>query len=136
MRPDMHINDASTASGLSPRMIRHYEKLGLIRAVGRREKGHRLYTEADLLRLRFVAAARDLGFELNEIRDYLALWEDQNRPGVEIVQEALATVHQLNKKIAAVEVMRASFLDLARRCQSADRPQAPAIDNALEAARF
>ncbi len=88
----MNIGAASEASGISQRMIRHYEKIGLIPAPPRRDSGYRDYGEADVHRLRFIANARDVGFPIEDIRDFLRLWGNSRRASAEV--KALALDHR------------------------------------------
>ncbi|PVX30615.1 Cu(I)-responsive transcriptional regulator [Sphingomonas pokkalii] len=124
----MNIGQASTASGVSQRMIRHYEKIGLIPEPPRRDSGYRDYAEADVARLRFVAHARDLGFPIDEIRALLGLWQDRGRSSADVKALALARADELGRKARILEDMRATLLDLAERCQGDDRPDCPILD--------
>jgi len=124
----MNIGQASRASGVSERMIRHYEKIGLIPAAARRDSGYRDYAQGDVDRLRFIAQARDLGFPIDEIGTLLALWSDRHRASAEVKALALARAEQLQRKAAALESMRRSLLDLATRCHGDDRPDCPIIE--------
>lgn len=124
----MNIGQASTASGVSQRMIRHYEKIGLIPEPPRRDSGYRNYAEADVARLRFVAHARDLGFPIDEIRALLGLWQDRGRSSADVKALALARADELGRKARILEDMRATLLDLAERCQGDDRPDCPILD--------
>ena len=124
----MNIGQASEASGVSQRMIRHYEAIGLIPAPARRESGYRDYAEADVHRLRFIANARDLGFDTNEISELLALWNDGQRASAEVKKLALARADALQAKARKLEAMRKVLLDLAGRCTGGDRPDCPIID--------
>ena len=124
----MNIGQASKASGVSQRMIRHYEKLGLIPTPPRRDSGYRDYADADLHRLRFIANARDLGFPIAEIETLLALWSDRSRSSGEVKQLAEARAAELGQKARALEAMRATLLDLAHRCHGDSRPDCPILD--------
>jgi len=124
----MKIGDASQASGVSQRMIRHYEKIGLMPAPARRDSGYRDYSDRDVHRLRFIANARDLGFPIDEIRALLALWEDRSRSSSEVKALAQARAEELGRKAAMLDQMRSVLLDLARRCHGDDRPDCPIID--------
>jgi MerR family copper efflux transcriptional regulator len=124
----MNIGQASDASGVSQRMIRHYEKIGLIPAPPRRDSGYRDYDRADVSRLRFVAHARDLGFPIEEIRALLGLWADKDRSSADVKALATARAAELGRKVQALEAMRATLLDLATRCHGDERPDCPIIE--------
>lgn len=124
----MNIGGASKASGVSQRMIRHYEKIGLIPAPPRRDSGYRDYSPADVARLRFIANARDLGFPIEEIGTLLSLWSDKERASAEVKALALARADELHRKAEALEAMRRSLLDLAEKCHGNDRPDCPIIE--------
>lgn len=124
----MNIGQASDASGVSHRMIRHYEKIALIPSPLRRESGYRDYSQADVARLRFVAHARDLGFPIEEIRSLLGLWQDNDRSSADVKTLATARAEELGRKAQALELMRSTLLDLAARCHGDDRPDCPIID--------
>lgn len=124
----MNIGEVAQASGVSQRMIRHYEKIGLIPAPARRESGYRTYAESDVHRLRFIANARDLGFPIEEIAALLALWQDRNRSSAEVKSIAIARATELGRKAAALQSLRDSLLDLAERCHGDDRPDCPILD--------
>jgi len=124
----MKIGEAAAASGVSQRMIRHYEAIGLIPAPARRDSNYRDYAAADVHRLRFVANARDLGFDTDEMRELLALWNDGQRASAEVKKLALARADALHAKALKLEAMRKALLDLAGRCAGSDRPDCPIID--------
>ena len=124
----MNIGQASEASGVSQRMIRHYEKIGLIPHAPRRDSGYRDYSPADLHRLRFIANARDLGFPIEEIRTLLTLWSDRGRSSAEVKALASARAEELHRKAVALEAMRRTLLDLAERCHGDMRPDCPIIE--------
>jgi Cu(I)-responsive transcriptional regulator len=124
----MNIGQASKASGVSQRMIRHYEKIALIPAAARRDSGYRDYDARDVARLRFIAKARDLGFGIEEIGTLLSLWSDSSRASGDVKALALARADELRRKAAALEAMRGALLDLAGRCHGDDRPDCPILD--------
>ncbi len=125
----MNIGKASRASGVSGRMIRHYESIGLIPPPARRDSGYRDYSDADVHRLRFAANARDLGFPIDEIRELLSLWEDDQRTSSDVKQLALARAAELGRKAEALAAMRGTLLDLAAKCHGGDRPDCPIIES-------
>lgn len=124
----MNIGAASKASGVSQRMIRHYEKIGLIPAPLRRDSGYRDYADADVHRLRFIANARDLGFPIEDIRGLLGLWSNSQRASAEVKALAIARAEELGRKAEALQALRRTLLELAERCHGDDRPDCPIIE--------
>ena len=123
----MKIGEASIASGVSQRMIRHYEKIGLVPAASRRDSGYRDYDERDVHTLRFIGRARDLGFPIEEIRTLLGLWHDRHRSSADVKQLALARAAELKRKAKELDEMRRSLEHLAARCHGDDRPDCPIL---------
>lgn len=124
----MNIGQAAQASGVSERMIRHYEKIGLVPPAARRDSGYRDYGSHDVHRLRFIANARDLGFGIEEIGTLLSLWSDRNRASSEVKAMALAQASELGHKAQALEHMRQTLLALADQCHGDQRPDCPILD--------
>ncbi|MDE8654640.1 Cu(I)-responsive transcriptional regulator [Novosphingobium album (ex Liu et al. 2023)] len=124
----MNIGAASQASGVSQRMIRHYEKIGLIPPPARRDSGYRDYADADVHRLRFIANARDLGFPIEEIRGLLGLWDNRQRASAEVKALAVARAEEFGRKAEALQALRRTLLELADRCHGDDRPDCPIIE--------
>jgi MerR family copper efflux transcriptional regulator len=124
----VNIGNAARMSGVSERMIRHYEKIGLVPPAARRDSGYRTYSFADIERFRFIANARDLGFPVEEIADLLALWSDRNRSSADVKKLALARAEELHRKARALDAMRRSLLDLAERCHGDERPECPILE--------
>jgi Cu(I)-responsive transcriptional regulator len=124
----MNIGQAASASGVSAKMIRHYESVGLLPAAARTESGYRQYSERDLHTLRFIRRSRDLGFSLDEIRDLLSLWHDRRRPSRQV--KALAQVHleDLEHKLAELQAMKQTLQHLVHCCHGDDRPDCPILD--------
>lgn len=125
----MNIGQAAAASGVSAKMIRHYEGIGLLPAAERSESGYRQYGERELHALRFVRRGRDLGFSLDEIGQLLALWQDRSRPSREVKALASAHVSALDAKIAEMQAMRATLENLVQHCHGDDRPDCPILDS-------
>ncbi|MCT2398115.1 Cu(I)-responsive transcriptional regulator [Novosphingobium mangrovi (ex Huang et al. 2023)] len=130
----MNIGLASTRSGVSQRMIRHYERIGLVPPPARRDSGYRDYDERDVHRLRFIANARDLGFSVAEIATLLGLWEDRERASAEVKHLALEHIEALDEKIAKLQAMRATLNELAERCHGDERPDCPILSELANAA--
>ena len=123
----MKIGEASTSSGISQRMIRHYEKIGLIPAAARRVSGYRDYDQRDVHTLRFIGRARDLGFPIEEIRQLVALWHDRARSSADVKALALARADELRRKALELEEMRRSLEHLASQCHGDARPDCPIL---------
>jgi len=123
----MKIGKASTASGISDRMIRHYEKIDLIAPAARHDSGYRDYDDRDIHRLRFIGRARDLGFPIEEIRQLLALWQDRSRSSADVKALALARAAELKRKVRELEAMRGALDKLAADCRGDHRPDCPIL---------
>jgi len=124
-----NIGEAAQASGVSAKMIRHYESLGLIRQANRTFSGYRLYTEEDVHVLRFIKRARTLGFSVSEIEELLRLWQDRTRPSREVKRIALAQAAELDVRIREMEAMKRTLEDLAEHCHGDHRPECPILDD-------
>lgn len=123
----MNIGQASDATGVSAKMIRYYEEIGLIRPPTRTQAGYRIYCENDLHMLRFVRRARDLGFAVAEIADLVALWQDRSRASGEVKRIAMDHIVALEAKAATLRAMSATLCDLAERCHGDMRPDCPIL---------
>ena len=128
----MNIGQAARASGVSAKMIRHYEGMGLLPPAQRSEAGYRQYGERELHTLRFVRRARDLGFSLDEIRQLLELWGNRARSSKQVKALAAAHVDALNQKIAELQAMKATLQTLVQHCHGDERPDCPILES-LEA---
>ena len=123
----MKIGEASAASEISERMIRHYEKIGLMPPAARRESGYRDYESRDVHTLTFIGRARDLGFSIDEIRKLLELWQDRSRASQDVKALALTRAAELKRKERALHEMRRSLEHLADSCHGDERPDCPII---------
>ena len=130
----MQIGQASRVSGVSTKMIRHYEAIGLIPRPDRRDSNYRDYGPEDIHRLGFVRRARDLGFSIAEIRDLLRLWGNRRRSSRDVKALTLGHIGDLDAKIAALEEMRSTLAHLAQCCDGDNRPGCPIIDTLSGAA--
>jgi len=123
----MTIGEAARASGVSEKMIRHYEAIGLLHPA-RQTNGYRSYAAPDIAVLRFIRHARDLAFPLEDIRRLLALWHDRGRTSAEVRRLALDHVAALEAKAQALQAMAASLKHLAAHCHGDARPDCPILD--------
>lgn len=124
----MNIGQASKQSGVSQRMIRHYEAIGLIPKAARRDSGYRDYDDKDIHTLRFIRRARDLGFPIEEIGQLLALWQDKSRASAQVKALAMARAEELKRKEREIQAMRRSLETLARECHGDNRPDCPILE--------
>lgn len=125
----MNIGQAAQASGVSTKMVRHYESLGLLPPVARTESGYRQYDNAAVHTLRFIRRARDLGFGMEEIRELLGLWRDRSRPSAQVKRIAQAHAADLSRRIEEMQAMKRTLEQLADCCQGNDRPECPILDD-------
>jgi len=114
----VNIGQAAKASGISAKMMRYYESIGLVPQVGRKTSGYRDYDEADVHRMRFIKTARDLGFSLEQVRELLKLWSDRNRDGAEVKTLARAYIAELETRAAELAAIINSLRRLAHACAS------------------
>jgi Cu(I)-responsive transcriptional regulator len=126
---DMKIGEASAASGVSAKMIRHYEAIGLLRPAERRQNAYRDYGERDVHELRFIRRARRLGFSIAEINALLALWRDRARPSREVKRIAETHIGDLEARVADMQAMAKSLGNLVAACHGDDRPDCPILDD-------
>ena len=124
----MNIGQAAKASGVSAKMIRHYEVVGLVPAPKRTESGYRQYNDSEVHTLRFIRQARDLGFSIHEIGELLSLWHNRKRPSRLV--KALAEVHiqALEQKAQELLTMKATLEHLVHCCHGDERPDCPILD--------
>ena len=124
-----NIGEAAELTGVSAKMIRHYEGIGLIPAAGRTFAGYRLYGEADMHRLRFIKRARSLGFSIKHIEALLSLWNDPKRASRDVKRLAATHADELEQKILEMQAMQRTLRNLAQRCHGDDRPDCPVLDD-------
>lgn len=123
------IGRAAEISGVTPKMIRHYEALELIPKASRTMGDYRVYTATDLHALRFIRRARGLGFSMDEIAGLLSLWRNQRRASKEVKRLALKHIAELDNKIEELQSMRGALAELAAHCHGDARPDCPILDD-------
>jgi Cu(I)-responsive transcriptional regulator len=125
----LNIGEAAEASGVSAKMIRHYEEIGLVPRAGRTVAGYRVYRDADVHVLRFVRRSRDLGFTMKEIAGLLGLWQNRRRASADVKRLASAHMADLDARIAELQAMRRTLEHLVHCCHGDDRPDCPILDD-------
>lgn len=128
----MNIGQVAKASGVSAKMIRYYESIGLIQTADRTDAGYRQYSENDLHTLGFIRRARDLGFSLERIQTLLGLWQDRSRQSAEVKKLAGAYIDELDAQIAKMMLIRQQLTHLAQACHGDNRPDCPILDQLSE----
>ena len=130
-----NIGETAKASGLSAKMIRHYEKVGLFPEALRTEAGYRQYTDKEVSTLRFIRQSRDLGFSIEQIRELLGLWQNQRRPSRQVKVLAQAHLQELDAKLQELQAMKATLAHLVAHCHGDDRPDCPIVENLADERR-
>jgi Cu(I)-responsive transcriptional regulator len=131
----MNIGQAADASGVSAKMIRYYESIGLIPKTVRTEAGYRVYSENDVSTLGFIRRARDLGFSVDQISELVALWRDRNRASTDVKRIALEHVEILEQKARELREMASTLRHLAKHCHGNERPECPIIEGLASGSR-
>lgn len=125
----MNIGEASERAGVTPKMVRHYETLGLLPEVHRTESGYRIYSQAEVHTLRFIRRARDLGFSMAEIAELVKLWQKRRRPSATVKKVAERHALELERKIRELQSMRSTLQHLIDDCRGDQRPDCPILDD-------
>jgi len=129
----VNIGEASRLSGVSAKMLRHYESLSLLGQVTRTDSGYRQYSEADVHTLRFIKRSRDLGFSMAEIAELVNLWHNRRRASASVKRIAQKHVDDLTQRIEAMQAMQRSLQNLLHHCHGDDRPDCPILDDLASA---
>jgi MerR family transcriptional regulator, copper efflux regulator len=124
----VNIGDAARLSGVSAKMVRHYESLGLLPRVARTDSGYRQYSEADVHTLRFIKRGRDLGFSMDEIAELVGLWQNRRRASANVRRVAQKHADDLAQRIAAMQDMQKTLQHLIHCCHGDDRPECPILE--------
>ena len=127
------IGRASKASGVSVKMIRHYEEIGLLKDVARTYANYRVYSDKDVHTLRFIKRARALGFSMDDIRELLALWQNKTRPSSSVKKIAGVHMRKLKRRIAEMQSMVATLEHLTHNCHGDHRPDCPILEDLARA---
>ncbi|WDM59913.1 Cu(I)-responsive transcriptional regulator [Pseudomonas sp. NEEL19] len=125
----MNIGQAARRSGLSTKMIRYYESIGLLKPATRSDNGYRLYRDEDLHSLAFIKRSRDLGFSLEEVGKLLTLWQDRQRASADVKALAMQHIDELNRRIEELVTLRNTLGELVSHCQGDDRPDCPILSD-------
>ena len=123
----MNIGQAARRSGLSTKMIRYYESIGLLKPATRSDSGYRLYQAQDLHNLAFIKRSRDLGFSLEEVGKLLTLWQDRQRASADVKALAMQHIDELNRRIEELVSLRDTLGELVSHCQGDERPDCPIL---------
>lgn len=124
----MNIGTVAKVAGVPAKTIRYYEEIGLIPAAIRADNGYRRYRADDVETLRFIQRARKLGFSVRDVGDLLALWRDKSRASADVKAVAQRHIAEVEQRIAELESIRQTLVDLSRHCHGDDRPDCPILD--------
>jgi Cu(I)-responsive transcriptional regulator len=122
------IGEAAKITGVSAKMIRHYETLGLVKPADRTYANYRVYQTRDIHLLRFIKSGRDLGFSMKQIAILASLWQDSQRSSAEVKKLALEHISEMDERIKSLQQMRQALSDLAAQCHGDSRPDCPILD--------
>jgi len=125
----MNISMAAEQSGVSAKMIRYYESIGLIEAADRRDNGYRDYGDTEVAMLQFVRRTRDLGFSLDEVASLLALWRNRRRSSREVRRLAEKHLADIDARITDMRAVSRTLKRLVHACHGDDRPECPILDD-------
>jgi Cu(I)-responsive transcriptional regulator len=125
----VNIGTAAQLSGISPKMLRHYESLGLLGAVARTGSNYRQYSENDVHTLCFIRRSRDMGFSLDDIAELVGLWHDRKRSSASVKRVARKHLDELAQRIEALQAMQRTLSTLMQQCPGDGRPQCPILDD-------
>lgn len=125
----MNIGEASKATGISVKMLRYYEEIGLVRSALRSLSGYRVYSDKNIAMLRFVRRARDLGFQVKQIAALLDLWQDGSRASADVKSLAMEHVRELERRRRELDDMIATLEHLAQHCHGDERPDCPILSS-------
>jgi len=124
----MRIGQAARLSGVSAKLIRYYETVGLLTGAGRQKNGYRIFDERNVHELRFIKRARSLGFPIQQIDELLRLWRDNKRPSRKVRALAERHVQTVTTRMQAHRVIIKVLGRLIESCKGDDRPDCPILD--------
>ena len=125
----VNIGEAAKLSGVSAKMVRHYETLGLLPRVGRTDSGYRQYSQAEVHTLQFIKRSRELGFSMDEIAGLVSLWQNRRRTSASVKRIAQKHADDLAQRIEAMQAMQRTLQHLIHGCHGDDRPDCPILDD-------
>jgi MerR family copper efflux transcriptional regulator len=131
----MNIGEAAEASGVTAKMIRYYESIGLIAQAARTDAGYRRYTDNEVQTLRFIKRSRDLGFSIERIKTLLGLWGDRSRKSADVKKLARQYIGELDRDIEKLQSIRDELQHLAECCHGDQRPECPILDELAKTRR-
>lgn len=125
----MDIGRASEESGVSVKMIRHYEAIALLPKPARTAANYRVYSANDVHMLRFIKRARTLGFSMEEIKELAGLWKNKSRSSAAVKRIAGKHVEELKRKLAELQSMVDTLEHLMKHCHGDQRPDCPILED-------
>ena len=124
----MNISAASQAAGLPVKTVRYYADIGLVEAPSRSETGYRIYDDAAIRKLTFIRRSREFGFSIDECRELLSLYQDQDRSSAEVKRIASKRLEEIEEKQRELQSLHDELAHLVTSCRGDHRPDCPIID--------
>ena len=124
----MHIGEASKLSDLTVKATRYYANIDLVKPRQNSQTGYRNYTEKDVLKLKFIGKARSFNFSIDECRELLSLYENENRPSKVVKKMTLEKISEIDQKLNDLKALRKELSHLAKNCHGDDRPNCPILE--------
>jgi len=124
----MNIGMAAKRSGLTVKTVRYYANIGMVVPAQDGHTGYRDYSEDDVARLQFIGKARRFDFSIDECRELLSLYDDQDRSSSEVKALTLEKIKAIDAKLAELQSLRDQLNFLAKTCHGDNRPDCPILD--------
>lgn len=128
----MKIGELAKLSGLTAKTIRFYETQGLLPKAYRAENGYRIYQQQDLASLKLIKRARLVGFNLDECKNLLALWQAPNRQSADVKAKIIQKTADIEKQIAELTTIHQTLLALAKSCPGNEDAFCPILSKLAE----
>ena len=126
--PALLIGQLSKETGCKIETIRYYEKIGLLAEPQRTTGGHRLFEDEQLKRLTFIRRCRELGFTLDNVRDFLTLVDDDSITCGEVESLTREHLNEIEDKIKDLKAMKKVLAEMLSQCPGGTRTDCPIMD--------
>ncbi|EKS6730698.1 Cu(I)-responsive transcriptional regulator [Enterobacter ludwigii] len=124
----MNIGNAAKSAGVSAKMIRYYEQIGLIPEAKRTDTGYRTFSASDINSLQFIRRCRELGFSLTEIQGLLEMWRNESRHSADVKKIVQSQIEDLEQRIYNLQQMTETLKSMMGSCPGNDNPACPILN--------